>query len=209
MGQAAVNTPASKSAARFNLSYSSILLLDESVHGLDLMAQILAGFGARSFHKTQTVEDAQKIAESRPFDLCIVDPDLSDRSGYDFIRWLRQSNLQPQCHAPVIVATGHAPLENVRRARDVGANVVIRKPLKSNLLLERILWVAREQRSFVQTSSYIGPDRRFQNLGPPGATEGRRKGDLKGSVKETADPNMLQSEIDLLLKPQRAKIDGL
>jgi hypothetical protein len=43
-------------------------------------------------------------------------------------------------------------------------------------LLQRILWVSRDKRPFVEVGEYLGPDRRFKMDGPPQGMA-RREGD--------------------------------
>ncbi|MGC5376454.1 hypothetical protein ACPXAO_23390, partial [Salmonella enterica] len=58
---------------------------------------------------------------------------------------------------------------------------------------------------FVECDSFIGPDRRFKNMGPPPGTNGRRKTDVQEDLGEATAPNMSQSEIDALLKPTKVR----
>ena len=67
-------------------------------------------------------------------------------------------------------------------------------------MLERILWIAREQRPFV---AYAGPDRRFKFDGPPEGGAGRRRDDLSKDVGDAVAPNMSQDQIDALLSVKR------
>jgi hypothetical protein len=71
-------------------------------------------------------------------------------------------------------------------------------------MLERILWVAREQRGFVACDSYAGPDRRFKFDGPPAGGPGRRRDDLSADVGDAVMPNMSQDQIDALLQQRSA-----
>jgi len=45
------------------------------------------------------------------------------------------------------------------------------------VMLERIIWVAKAGRPFLFTGTYVGPDRRFRDDGPPDGV-GRRREDL-------------------------------
>src|SRR5665213_2141524 len=68
----------------------------------------------------------------------------------------------------------HTERGAVERARDCGSNIVLAKPVSPQSLLERIIWIAREKRPFVNCGSYMGPDRRFHDTGPPAGVQGRR-----------------------------------
>ena len=73
------------------------------------------------------------------------------------------------------------------------------------VLLERIFWVCMDTRTFVELDGYIGPDRRFQFLGPPVGSPGRRRGD-EDDLGEASTPNLSQDEIDGYLSPAKAKL---
>jgi hypothetical protein len=76
----------------------------------------------------------------------------------------------------------------VAKARDCGANYIIAKPITPKIILERIVWVAQSTRMFLETESYIGPDRRVRKLGPPTETgAGRRKEDADAAAAAEAD----------------------
>jgi DNA-binding response OmpR family regulator len=193
-------------SARINLKRTSVLVLDSNPQSLDLLRQILNGFGVRAVHACQNVRDAERIFYDQALELVIVDPMFTDDSGFEFIRFMRrEENSQNRCVA-VIAALGHQTLGNVRRSRDCGANVVVAKPLSPEVLLQRIHWVARENRQFIVAPGYVGPDRRFKNVGPPPGTNGRRSDDLSIDVPIAAGPDMGQSEIDEMFKPRKVAL---
>ncbi len=161
--------------ARINLEKAEILLLDEALEGLSVLTQMVSAFGVRSVHRCRNIEAAKKEALDGPLDLILVGSNGHDSSSYDFIRWLRRSGLDPNAYAPTILLSGHTQLHNVHQARDCGANYIIAKPVSPSVLLERIVWVAREKRSFIACEGYVGPDRRFHDNGPPAAMAERRQ----------------------------------
>lgn len=189
---------------RINLEKASVLLLDGSSHSLEILVQMLMGFGIRNFYRCQKVAEAEAYADAKPIDLFIVDPNCAEGDGFEFVKALRRSQNEPNCFAPVILMNGHAQMSTVRRARDTGANFFMVKPLTPGSLLDRILWVAKDKRPFVELDFYVGPDRRFKFQGPPAGTEGRRKDDLPAKVGEATEPNLSQFEVEGLVKPQKA-----
>ena len=160
---------------RINLEKAEVLLLDESLEGMGILTQIVAAFGVRSVHRCRDVEAARKAALSIHLDLVLVGANGQDSTSYDFVRWLRHSGLEPNAYAPAILISGHTQLQHVQRARDCGANYIVAKPLSPEVLLERILWVAREKRHFISCESYMGPDRRYHDAGPPNGLPERRE----------------------------------
>jgi DNA-binding response OmpR family regulator len=195
-----------ESRARFNLQRASVLLLEETPLGMSILVQILTGFGAKVLHRCESVEAAEQTVHKIECDLMVVDAMGVSGAGYDFVRWLRRSAIQPNCYVPVLLTSGHTPNILVSKARDCGAHFVIAKPLTPISVLERILWIAKEGRRFIECESYVGPDRRFKNEGVPAGKAGRRRDDLPAKVGEATAPNLEQDMIDGLLKTRRVQL---
>ena len=182
-----------------------MLLLDREEPGADILTQVFFGFGVRQPVPCATAEEAMTQMEAEIFKLVVVDGDLPDGQAYDFISRLRASALEPNRYAPVLLLPGHTPDALVHRARDCGANFVVAKPLRPMVLLERIFWVSMDARTFVELDGYIGPDRRFQFLGPPPGMVERRRGDNE-DVGQAATSNLTQDEINSFLSPTKATL---
>lgn len=192
------------SRARFNLERASVLVLEDSGMGMSILVQILSGFGAKSLHRCENVIEAKDAIGKAEIDLVICD--AMGGEGYDFITWLRASRIEPNRFAPVLLIAGHTPGHAVAKARDCGAHFIMAKPLTPIAVLERILWIAREGRRFVECDSYVGPDRRFKNTGVPAGMTGRRRDDLQGEIGQAQSPNMEQDTIDSLVKTRRVEL---
>ena len=168
--------PASR--ARFNLDKASILLLDDSPVGMAILVQIVTGLGAKQLYRCTDVGMAQEVASTQEIDLAIVDAMSPTGAGYDFVRWMRLNAQEPNCYTPVLLTTAHTPATDVIKARDCGGHIMIKKPIAPIVMLERIIWVAKEGRPFLFTEEYVGPDRRFRDNGPPDGV-GRRREDIE------------------------------
>lgn len=169
------------SRARFNLKDSAVLLLDATQLGMTIMVQIVTGMGAKTLYRCADVEAARVAVESNQIDLAIVDSLPPDGDGYGFVEWLRREAGEPNCYTPVIMTTSHTPRSQISRARDCGANIIIKKPFPPITVLERIIWSSKEGRKFLFTDTYVGPDRRFRDVGPPKGEKGRRREDFNAT----------------------------
>jgi len=194
-----------RSRARFNLEGASVLLMDASPLGLEILVQVLSGFGAKNLHRALSIDEARDTIQRHIIDLAVVDAGPTG-AGYEFITWLRRSKIEPNCFTPILVTAGHTPTHAVNQARDCGADFVMRKPLTPKAVLERIIFISREGRKFVECDAYVGPDRRIKNLGVPGDGQGRRRDDLPPDVGEATQPNLEQDAIDGLLTTLKVKI---
>ncbi len=192
--------------AKVNLSRASVLLVESTQHAVDLLAQIVKGFGVRDIFRCISIEEAEKVLSSKSLDLIVMEPNLREGDGYAFISNLRRSKVEPNCNVPAIIASGPAFSSAVAQTRDCGANFYISKPLTPHVLLERLLWIGREKRQFVDCPTYVGPDRRFKFEGPPPGCEGRRATDAKDPIGQPAAPNLSQDEISSMIKPQRVAL---
>jgi CheY-like chemotaxis protein len=191
---------------RVNLAHSSVLLVDHNEQSLDILSSIFHGFGVREQFKCGDSQKAMRLVEERDIDLILIDCSMPGMDGCDFIRWLRRSAPSPLCYTPVIMVTGHAAKSKVSKSRDCGASFVVAKPLTPSILLQRIFWLGSDERSFIETDTYRGPDRRVRNFGPPVGMAGRRSGDLSEHVGAATEANMDQAAIDQMFKPQRVSL---
>ena len=191
-------------ASRIDLRKATVLLVEPNNQAMDVLSQIFLGFGATHTLRASSFEEAQQAVHGSPIDLIACEATLQpdEPDGYEFVSWLRRSGLDPNAFAPVLLLSSHTSSRNVSRARDCGAHFMVSKPLAPAVLLQRILWIAQHNRTFVSCDVYSGPDRRFQNLGPPDGI-GRRHSDLPAEVGAIAGANMDQDEIDNLLTPKK------
>jgi DNA-binding response OmpR family regulator len=170
--------PASRS--RYNLEDASVLLLDDTTMGMAILVQIVTGLGAKKLYRCTDIEAAKQTAERHELDLAIVDGMSPTGGGYDFVKWMRTNCQEPNCYTPVIITTAHTPASDVARARDCGGHIIVKKPFAPIVMLERIIWVAKEGRPFLFSGEYVGPDRRFRDEGPPKGV-GRRREDQQAA----------------------------
>jgi len=168
---------------RINFDRAVVLIVDNSL-GLDILSNIFLGFGVRNLHRARSVAEAMKAVQTYPIDLIVMENLMPGEDVHEFVRALRRLNAGEARFTPVVLLSAHTASSRVQLARDCGANFLISKPLSTRVLIDRIMWVARETRSFLEADTYVGPDRRFHDLGAPDGMAGRRKDDsrLKAGV---------------------------
>lgn len=171
--------------AWINLEKASIMLIEPNLTNMQILKQVFAGFGARKPLTCGTSAEAMEIVRTEEVNLMVVSDTLGDTDGYEFVRILRRSNTEQNAFTPVIIVSGHTKRRLIGAARDCGANFVVAKPLSPQTLLERILWVAKECRPFIDTGVYLGPDRRFKD-DEGDATPRRRRSDSARPEPEPA-----------------------
>jgi DNA-binding response OmpR family regulator len=188
--------PASRS--RYNLENAAVMLVDDTPMGMAILVQIVTGLGAKKLFRCDTIEMAQQVAAKHEIDLAIVDGGTGGK-GFDFVKWMRTNCQEPNCYTPVLLTTAHTPASDVVRARDCGGHLIVKKPFAPIVMLERIIWVAKEGRPFLFSENYVGPDRRFRDAGPPDGV-GRRRED-KVADEGAAPPAAI---VDVMGEEQKA-----
>lgn len=162
-----------RDSAVFNLSNAITMVVDDSAFARELTTQALLGFGIKTRYVCGSADEAMAILKDNEVDLLVVDADMPGATGYDLVKWLRRSGLEPNAFAPIVMTAAHVRRRHLNEARDCGVNFLVTKPFSAMTLLERIVWVARDQRPFLTVGDYFGPDRRFHDLPPMDGVERR------------------------------------
>ena len=168
--------------AKMKFNGVTTLMIDNDHFSSGILAQILRGLGLDAPKVVQTGGAAQSLLAHYCYDLCICEAQLPDMSGAAFVRWVRRLKTQVR-FMPIMVLTGYSHLQNVTAARDAGVYLIVKKPISPQVLYDHIAWIAKPSRPFIETNNYIGPDRRFRNVDPPGGI-GRRETDVSPEAIE-------------------------
>jgi CheY-like chemotaxis protein len=186
----------SASPARIDLRSTRVLVVDDHAQSLELLSQMLLGFGVSEVVACRSPQEAWAEVTSKRFDLILLDLDMPGDDGLSVTRRIRREADHPNGTAPIVILSGHTPLEGVHEARDAGANLVVRKPVAASELLSRIIWLARTPRRFVSCANYCGPDRRFKN-GPPPVDVGERRVEDR-ALASAPERALSQADVDTL-----------
>lgn len=170
----------------FNLGKAVVMVVDDNAFSLKLTSQTLLGFGIQVRHRCASAEEAMKLLQQATIDLLIVDAEMPGIDGYELVKWLRHAEIE-NSWVPIMMVSGHTRESKVADARDCGANFILARPLVPSVFLERILWVARDPRRMLKAGDYNGPDRRFQEMGPPDDVDERRADVLRARAAAEAD----------------------
>lgn len=178
---------------RLDLRKARALLVDDNPQSLELLSQVLAGFRLKQLQSCLSAEEARSLVAREKFDLILIDFAMPGEDGLHLARHIRSESSLPNQTAPILILHGYTPVEMVMRARDAGANMIIRKPVAPSVLLSRIEWIARNNRAFVDSGAYRGPDRRIRNV-PLSPETPERRADALALV---VDPGRAMSQDDV------------
>lgn len=127
-----------RETAIINLAGAVTMVVDDSPFSAEITTSALLGFGIRTRHSCRSAPEAMAVLGG------------------------------PNAFVPVIMTAAHIRRSMVNKARNCGSNFIVTKPFSAASLLERIVWVARDTRPFLEVGEYFGPDRRFRDGDAPG-----------------------------------------
>jgi two-component system, chemotaxis family, chemotaxis protein CheY len=190
------------SNSNINLRDLMILIADPSPYLCMLVHGILRGFGANKVIEVKHSFGVLETLIGQKIDILLCDSRLPPHGGLSLTRAIRRNTENENRTMPILIMSSDTREATIRNARDVGANMVVAKPMSPASLYDRLAWVAFNPRQFVDSETYFGPDRRFKIEGYPGGV-GRRKGDKAVEVAEEVGPALAQDDIDSLFSAAR------
>jgi len=178
-----------------NLRDLVILIAEPSSFMSMLIHGMLKGFGSNKVLEVRDSASLLRTLIAQKIDILICDARLPPHGGLTLTRLIRRKQDNDNRTVPILLMTSDGRETTIKTARDVGANMVLAKPISPASLYDRLAWIAFNPRRFVDTKSYFGPDRRFKIEGYPGGV-GRRRGDKAVEVAGEASPALGQDDID-------------
>lgn len=121
--------------ARPERGKEQILLLDDEPSIVNMCGKILEKLGYKVNIQTNPIE-AFAHFKSKPdfFDLVISDMAMPNMTGTDFVRKIRAVRND----IPVIICTGHSPLIDETRAREMDIDFLLDKPVEKQVLADAV-----------------------------------------------------------------------
>lgn len=188
---------------KLNLQEVTVLLQGGSRIEVDMLIQLFTGFGTGHLRRAESLAQMREALANEPIDLAVLDVTAGLEETLEVVRELRRMSTATR-YAPVVLTTANAYPSLLNDARDAGVSYVVTKPLSPRVLFDRLIWIVKDARSFIEVEGYVGPDRRVRLLGPPSGMAGRREGDLAPEVGDASTPNMSQTDIDSMFPVRKA-----
>lgn len=136
-----------------------ILIVEDNAHMRRILRRMLAGFGITAIHEAEDGAEALDQISRQDPDLIVMDWLMPIVDGAELTRRIR-SGRQPGCFVPIIAVTAHTQKRRVIEARDSGVTEVLCKPVSAKALYLRIANCVLNQRDFIRSKTFFGPDRR-------------------------------------------------
>ncbi len=142
-----------------------VLLLEDNMSMRVIIHTILQGLGGFEVFEAADATSAKRIVRERRIDLALVDFQLQEGDGVQFVRDVRRATSDQLRYMPIIMVTGHSERQRVEEARDAGVSEFVAKPLTAQALMSRLEAAVMRPRPFIKTLTYFGPDRRRRRAG--------------------------------------------
>jgi two-component system chemotaxis response regulator CheY len=112
------------------------LLVDDSSTMRSVLRMTLRGAGIETMEAANGREALNRLAEYGPVDCALVDWNMPEMSGYEFLCSVRSD---PRCDPmKIIMVTTETELSQVQNALQRGANEYIMKPFTRDAVLEKL-----------------------------------------------------------------------
>ncbi len=136
---------------------TKVLVIDDEPYMRKVIRSLLLASGLKQIHEAPNGRQGLDAICGVVPDVVILDWEMPDMNGTDFMRAVRSPSTFPYPGVPVIMLTGHVERERVVEAVRLGVHEFLCKPVSAKSLLERIVAIRAKPRPMVQIGSYYGP----------------------------------------------------
>jgi len=137
-----------------------ILVVDDHQPMREILKSLLFGLGVRQLEEARDAAMAFEALRFSAFDILLTDYDMEGETGVQLAGKLRRAQGNQNRRIPIVMITGRAEGPVIIAARDAGVDEYLIKPLTIVSLTQKLEAVLKRRRPFIETSAYIGPDRR-------------------------------------------------
>lgn len=143
-----------------SLSDIQVLVVDDNRQMRFLTRALLRAAGVYRVAEAAGALEAFELMNRFPVDLILADWKMQPVDGLAFTKMVRCAEDSPNRYVPILMMTAHTEMSRVAAARDAGVNGFLRKPISARILFDRMSAALLDNRVFVQSTTYVGPDRR-------------------------------------------------
>ena len=112
------------------------LVIDDSKAMRSILSRMLQGMGFEVLEASNGREGLQRLQVHGKVDLALVDWNMPEMNGLDFIKTVRAE--QSYDGVLLMMVTTETEMENVVRALAAGANEYVMKPFTQEIILEKL-----------------------------------------------------------------------
>jgi len=113
-----------------------VLIIDDSRAMRMILKSALTEMGHDVSEATDGRQGLERVHESGPFGLVLVDWNMPEMNGYEFVQAVRQDHANDDMK--LIMVTTEVETSRVTSALEAGANEYVMKPFTKDILREKI-----------------------------------------------------------------------
>ena len=137
-----------------------VLVVGDDHYMRKLLRSLLLSNGIKDINEVQSgTAGLDAICAINP-DVVLLNWDMPDNGGAEFMRRVRVPDVFPVPHIPVVMLTSNHSRDTVMHAVRLGVNEFLCKPVSAKALYERILSVRAKPRAMIRKGDYYGPEPR-------------------------------------------------
>jgi len=159
----------------------SVLVIEDSENMCRILKRLLKSFGFKDIRYAANGQMALDMLHKDGVDLAILDWHMEPMDGIEFTHQIRKKATSPDAYLPIILLTAFTEMSKVKIARDIGVNEILTKPVSPEALYARLTSIVRQPRSYIETDTFFGPDRR-RKANPKFQGPFRRRGDKQRTL---------------------------
>jgi two-component system, chemotaxis family, chemotaxis protein CheY len=133
------------------VSKLSVVVVDDNRNFLKLVRSILRNFGIKDCTVFDDPTGALSYLEIHSVDCVLTDLVMPKMNGFELANKIRHSTVIPNRLLPIIMVTGHANRENIKKAIASGIDEVLVKPFRPTELQRRLTAIAANPRRYIRT----------------------------------------------------------
>lgn len=112
------------------------LVIDDSAAVRTILKRILADCGFEVVEATHGREALERLRQVGKADIALVDWNMPEMNGYDFIRAVRADHSHDGMR--LMMVTTETEIAQVAKALEAGANEYVMKPFTKDMILEKL-----------------------------------------------------------------------
>ncbi|MDA0342017.1 MAG: response regulator [Proteobacteria bacterium] len=163
--------------AVIDLKGMAALVIDSKPAGRELLTTMLQELGVSDIRRSPDGRHGLDVLRQFTPDFIVCAISMDEMTGIEFTKKVRTDPISPNPFVAIFMLTGDARIEMVREARDAGANGFLAKPISGEVLRKRLVSTMAENRAFIRSQKYTGPDRRRRDIALGHRTDRRRPTD--------------------------------
>src|ERR1700730_3635793 len=137
-----------------------VLVVEDEPYTRKVIRTLLSSIGVKHVHEAIDGAEGLNAVRAVAPDIVLLDWDMPNVDGAEFMRTVRSPATFPHPDVPVIMLTAHGEKSRVVQAVQLGVHEYLVKPVSSQALLARIVVVLAKPRPIVQVGTYYGPEPR-------------------------------------------------